>query len=97
MGSQAKKVAAGINIGTLGLGTLGLNGEYAKEIIGSIQSLDVNQFLFAESSDGKMVYFLWRHETFVQCVIFKLKNCEIHNLHIYMDGEVTLDGKKLQS
>ena len=90
LGYQAKKIGGGINIGTLGL-----NGEYAKEIIGSIQSLNVNEFIFVESSDGKWAYFLWRQETFVQCVILELKNYEIHNLHIYMDGEVTFDGRKL--
>jgi hypothetical protein len=81
--------------GGINIGTLGLNAEYAKEMVGTIQSLDVNQFIFVESSDGKLVYFLWRHETFVQCVIQELKNYEVHNLHITMDGEVTFDGRKL--
>ena len=83
--------------GGINIGTLGLNAEYAKEMVGTIQSFDVNQFIFVESSDGKLVYFLWRHETFVQCVILEIKNYGIHNLHITMDGEVTFDGRKLQS
>lgn len=90
MGYQGEKIGGGIRIGALGL-----NAEYAKEIIGSIQSLDINQFRFIESSNGKLVYFLWRHKEFVQCVILELKNNEIHNLHITMGGEVKFDGRKL--